>query len=149
MGSFFPTRSRATSHAERMRIVKLFEQAIAERDLEAIALLTPDDITALDTTSSAIHGRDAFIEALEGLFSDRPGVRPDFRNFVSQNGGLLVSGFVLGPGEAMRLSSLWRIEFEGPLIAMIQSFRKDNRLSLPSLHARRALALPKMRPPHP
>ncbi len=105
-------------------------------------------VTALDTVSATIDGRDAFIEALKKFFSDRPCMRPDFQSFVSQNGGLLVSGYVLCPDEAMRLPSLWRFEFEGPLIAMIHSFREDNSLSLPGMHARRASALPKTNPPH-
>lgn len=130
MGSFFPTRLGGHSHNARVELLKLFEKALIARDYDALGLMVSEDLCMLDTASSPIDGRGNFVEALRTMFRENPDLIPVFQNFVSQDGGLLVSGYLRTPDTGGEIASLWRVQFEGPLISAIQSFRTENALSL-------------------
>ena len=141
MGSFFPRRKRGTAYADEVATARLFESRIRARDFDGISLLVSEDVTMLDTVSSPIKGRTEFIRALQKIFADYPALDAIFDEYVSSGDGLLITGR-LDTGENDRvLASLWRIEFDGPLISTIQSFRAENAYSLAQV-ARSAGILP-------
>lgn len=130
MGSFFLNRSRGDASFDRVALTKMFEKAFNARDMGQIALLVCDEMKMLDSISSPVEGRAAFISALDHLLAEIPDLEVEFADFVIQDSGLLVTGKIRSAGRGDDLASLWRFDFDGPLICQIQSFRADNTISL-------------------
>lgn len=68
--------------------------------------------------------------ACRHVFDTYPDLSITFESFTISDTGLLVHGRLREPTQGIDMSSLWCIEFEGPLVKQIQSFRAANAVSL-------------------
>lgn len=97
-------------------IVERFNQAINDRDLDAVSALLHDDYVFVDTAGNTEHGKDAGIRSWEGFFRQFPDYRNVFEEAVERDDSVVVRGHSECSEPALEGPALWVATIQDGLI---------------------------------
>ena len=76
--------------ADAVAVVHSFNEAINDRDLAGLARLMTTSHRFIDSEGTAVHGRDACIDAWRGFFETFPDYRNVFEDVSDEGDGVVV-----------------------------------------------------------
>lgn len=118
------------------RTVELFIEAMNARDVAGLKQLLVEDFLYLDTASSRIEGRDAFLETLGKFWDLVPDTSVRLDSFTAVGDDVLVKGGLVSADPKYAADSLWQAGFAGELMCRLQAFRENNAISIAKLARR-------------
>ncbi|QKZ24402.1 nuclear transport factor 2 family protein [Streptomyces chartreusis] len=98
-------------------VVRRFNTAINDRDLDRLASLMSDDHTFTDSGGGTVRGKPACVEAWRGFFAAFPDYRNTFTGLSARDDIVAVSGHSECARPELAGPALWTARVSGTLVA--------------------------------
>lgn len=123
--------------AEREHGVRSLVKAINSMDFHGLSELVVADFVYSDANGSKIVGRHAFVDSVETFWKAAGSPDVVILSLHHNREEVLARGYLNSDLEGVNAEALWRVEFQGPLIAHIEVTQEEMRMTLPSLAKRK------------
>lgn len=120
-GTLFSRRPRQ----QREESVRMLADALNALDYERAGYLLADDIVVFNSRRGTINGRANFIEDDRSFRTSVSGLRIEIADLIHHDHEVLVRGELKSDRPDIGGPTLWRLEFDGPLISRIEITRRD------------------------
>ena len=118
-----------------MRAVRGFGDALNRNDREAARQFLADDVLIVDQSGNDIQGADEYLTAYFAYAKAAGNPKIVLDSVDPNREEVLVRGHLAGGSEEVSAPTMWRVIFDGPLIAHVEITRTDNSMTVASFAA--------------
>jgi ketosteroid isomerase-like protein len=105
-------------HKDPKLVVLLFNQAINERDIDALSSLMSTDHTFLDSSNDVHRGKETMLKGWMEFFESYPDYRNHFSQVESRGSLVLITGHSTCSYKLLDGPALWTAKVENDLVRM-------------------------------
>lgn len=98
-------------------VVRRFNAAINDRDLDGLAPVMSDEHMFVDTQGGTVRGKQACLEAWRGFFAAFPDYRNTFTELTARDDVVAVAGYSECERPELAGPALWSARVTGSLVA--------------------------------
>jgi limonene-1,2-epoxide hydrolase len=120
---------------QRIATTRAFIDAMNARNHADALPLMADHMAFIDTSGKTIKGRDEVL-AVDRAFRDaNDNAQVRIRTIDAHDHAVLVRGYLESDMAEVAGDTMWRVDFDGPVISAITVTRADNAMTLPKFAA--------------